>query len=221
MIPLGLWPRYAAFWVPGCPPRGNPEDADCVFGLAFGRNSIPDSDLWRVGAEWEQHWLFDDWSTRHALLKRRFDPGQANVSLAHDAVWYAEKYNIPRLILQWEIYVALPTEWFQKHPGRASAIWPPAHFVKYWNSRDVATEGLEMMKRRGFRFRRPALLMHKWHALRSYLLVRPILGKNLIVLPQGTECFDPKSVQPHTTSREEWLKRDWLARGHHIVNGLV
>lgn len=219
MIPLGLWPRYAAFWVPGCPPQGNPWEADHLFGLAFGRNGVTDEALWMAGAEWGVHG-FNDQATRLALFKQCFNPGQANKELAAEAIANWNTFGIP-LVLQWEIYVALPSAWLREHRDQAFAIWPPASGARYWNSRQVAMEGLKIMHRRGLRFRRPALLAHKWHALRGYLLTRPILGKDLIVLPQRTECFDPDSVQKHTTSREEWLKREWKGRAHHVLHGLV
>lgn len=218
MIPFGLWPRYAAFWVSGCPPRGYPYDADSIFGLAYGRNSILDDNLQRVGQEFLRCDC-NDRTARTALLRTGFQAGQSNKDLAVEATEKSRQLGDIPLVLQWEIYVALNHAWLEEHPGMAFPIWPPAQYTKYWNSRDVAMAGLQIMQREGLH--RPALLAHKEHSLRGYLLVRPVLGKDLIVLPQATESFDPFSIQKHTRSREEWLKREPFARVHHVVRGLV
>lgn len=204
-----LWVLYLLVW-PGSPEIGDPEKADCIFGQAFGRNSMPDEVY--AGKLFEQYDR-SDLAAIKELIQRKFDPGLPNFELAQE-IRDLGQYNLP-CILQWEICVALfllDKEWYVQQ--KIIGLWPASK--GYFHTRAVGEMSITAMCKHGWS--NPIEIAHKRQIVRAVLILRKLQGKLPIVLQQKTTSFDSKSVQAWTKNPFLWILREALGRWvHHIL----
>ena len=217
MTELEIWIRYLLIW-PGLRPIGDPAQADVIIIQAFGRNSIPDSELYLVRQLRE---LCDnDWLTIKKLQQSPifFDPGKPNFSLALECQNLVDQYHLP-IITQWEVAAAFGPYWHEKHKENIFCVWPPTEPQKRFSTREVKMATKKIMADHGWT--KPIELAHKRQIIRSFLIVRKLIDTPIIT-KQRTDVFDPNSVQSWTRDGRSWLlKYEPYVRAHHILNRWV
>lgn len=212
---LYLWGLYFLVW-PGSPPLGDINEADCVFGQAYGRNTMPDESK---AGKFYKKCKRNDLRAIKKLVKYGFDPGIPNFDLAKEFKDLKEKYDLLG-ILQWEICVALfllDEEWYVRNQHKIIGLWP----VKgYFHTRAVKEMSVAIMKK--YNKKNPIELCHKRQAVRAILIIWKLLGKLPIILKQRTVSFDKNSVQIWTKNKFLWIPREALGRWiHHILKRWV
>jgi hypothetical protein len=217
MTELEIWIRYFLIW-PGLRQMGNPAKADVIIIRAFGRNSIPDSELHLVAQL--QELCGNDWITINKLQQNPicFDPGKPNFSLALECQDLVDKYHLP-IITQWEVAVAFGPKWYEKHKKNIYCIWPSTKPQKRFSTRDVMFLTAEIMAKHGWN--KPIILAHKRHIARVYLIAKKLLAKFPVVVTQKTRCFDSRSIQKWTRNWLLWFVYEMLGRGYHLLRQWV
>lgn len=213
---IALWFNYMTCWR-GLPEIGDPQKAHVVIVQAFGRNSYPDSEVHSIRELWEGCGR-NDLTAVKKLRSLNFDPGKSNISLALECMEIMDKYGIPGIV-QWEIAVAFPEEWYYRNADRIVCLWPPKGKGNYFSTWDVKILTYKIMNQRQWAI--PIEVAHKRQITRAYLIVRKIMGKKVVVLPQKTTVFDPQSVQLWVRAWYLWLPREILTRLHHLYKGWV
>ncbi|MFA6098263.1 MAG: hypothetical protein WCV50_01530 [Patescibacteria group bacterium] len=201
----------------GLPATGDPRQADVVIVQAFGRNGFSDQELNMLGKLTEVEQI-SDVEMMDILRQWNFDPGQSNRELAEECRRIMDKYKLSAIV-QWEIAVAFPTDWYAANNQRIICLWPSAESLQYFSTRKVLENTLAKMIKR--RWSLPIELAHHGQILRAYLMVRKIFGNAPVILSPYPKSFDRKSVQPWTRSRWRWLCREIIVRWHHLLKRWV
>lgn len=210
---LLAWKNYFLLR-PGLDLAHDPSKADVILGLAFGRNTIPDSEQHEIIKLHEQSNGFD-YLTIAKLKENNFDPGLPNLELATICQKLSDQFNLP-LVIQWELATALDDSWLQKNMEKVICIWPPS--PKYFGTPDVLRSMLTtLMKKYWFH---PLLVAHEHHLPRAYLTLANFNLQPIVVSPHASS-FDPLSVQPWTRNKTKWKTRELRVRMHHLVLNLV
>lgn len=205
------------------PINGSPYDADCAIVLSFGRNSIPDDRLLNVRNFYDA-FKQDDAETMDHIdhpYFSGFDPGWPNHEIAQRAEVCIVAYGIP-LIAQWEISMSLYKEngaaWVKNRYAHQElfCLWPPVGRSAY-RTIEVLEDAFKITQQKGWK--RPLLLAHDYHMPRVAMLAQHFWPEFIIGFPAITRAFDPKSVQPMTTSAFKFSIYELKARAHHFVNG--
>ncbi len=217
MTELEIWLRYFLIW-PGLQPIGNPAEADVIIIQAFGRNSIPDSELYSIGQLRELS--NNDWLTINKLGQGpiNFDPGEPNVSLALECQDLVDQYHLP-VITQWEVAAAFGPRWHKRHRESIFCVWPPTEPQIRFSTREVISLTAEVMAKHGWE--KPIILAHKRHIARVYLIAKKLLAMLPTVVAQKTKGFDSQSVQIWTRNWFFWFMYEILGRGYHLLKKWV
>jgi len=220
-------------FLPCCPKIGEPEDGDCIFVQAFGRNSITDKDLGRI--VWEAISKSASLSETFTFLSYNdFDPGRVNRVLAKKTVRLSKKYKIP-IIAQWEVVYCIwemDHYWFLENQTEIDCLWPPKQ--GYYATMDVKLECREKMRAR--RKNRPIEVCHPAMAARAVAVIWKT-KVNLVIEPVYPWNFfrhelwvwDAGSIQAWTRRfiafrdpRDWWLLRECFGRFvHHSYRGWI
>jgi len=215
---LQLWLRYPLCWL-GLTRLGRYEDVQAIIAIAFGRNNLPETELNRL---WEFRQQFGqangaDHLAIAALRDKGFNPGRPNHGLA-TVVQKAMARSRRFCYLQWEVATALDPAWYNLNWRWVKVIWP-ANDGAYLSTRDILLAiKPEMITRQETE---AAIIAHQGMIVRVALLARRQLGLNPIIPEQDINEFDRNSVQPWTRQRWAWLKRETLARAHHLLHRWV
>jgi hypothetical protein len=217
MNDLEIWIRYFLIW-PSLRPIGNPADGDVITIQAYGRNSIPDAELYLVGQL--RQLIGNDWLTIKKLRQVPIycDPGEQNFSLALECQDLVDRYHLP-IITQWEVAAAFGPHWYKKHKENVFCVWPPTEPQVRFSTYEVKEETKKIMKAHGWK--KPIELAHKRQIVRNFLIVRKLINTPIITA-QKTDDFDPGSVQKWTRRPGFWFVgyEPWV-RAHHILNRWV
>lgn len=219
---LCLWTCYLLPFLPAMPRIGNVEQADCIFVQAFGRGSWIDAVLGQILANVLIAAKGDDSSALNILRMRGFKPGESNFALARHAMRLHERYKIP-IIAQWEVVCAifiLDPAWYWERQKEIDAIWPPTE--GYFSTYHVKMASREKMLARGKC--RPLEVSHPAMISRA---VPTIWKLGVAPIAEGVSLFnfrshelwvwDPNSVQPWTRGFRNWIPREAIGRGLHLV----
>lgn len=219
-----LWMHYADVFglLGGMPINGSPLDGDCAIALAFARNSIPDNrlpdvrnfyDVFKQNIETMDH-------ISHPYFSG-FDPGEPNNDIAKRAYACIMTYGIPT-IMQWEISMSLYQQqgeaWVKNRFAHQElfCLWPPVNRPAY-RTIEVLEDAFEITQKKGWK--RPLLLAHDCHMPHVAMLAQYFWPEFIIGFPTITRTFDPKAIQPMTTSPRRWYEYELKARCHHLVYG--
>jgi hypothetical protein len=216
MTNLEIWLRYFLGW-PGLPAVGDPSQADVVIVQAFGRNDYLDTELFKIRKAYE-YFGQNDAQTIAWLRSQNFDPGLPNRQLAAECQTMVDCYGLP-VITQWEAALAFDPDWYEQHKNNIICLWPLADPTRYFTTRLVKEQTVQIMRQCGWS--NPIELAHKRQVVRSFLIVRKLLGKPPIVLEQKISSFDSGSVQPWTKSPLRWIVREVPTRIHHVFKHWV
>ncbi|MDZ4299586.1 MAG: hypothetical protein U1A26_01585 [Candidatus Sungbacteria bacterium] len=219
-LPLQQWGHYINIFG-GMPSNGRPGDTHCGIGLAFGRNSIPDKDIALVRRMREKEG--SDFSAIKKLAACGFKGGVPNNEIGGVVTLFILGFNLP-MIVQWEIGVVL----FQKYRGATEhliaskklfILWPRPGQASY-RTREVLQDAMAIMRENGWNS--PLLVAHDLHMPRVFMLARKLGVQPIVGFKSITRDFDPKSVQPPTSSLWRWLLtyEPW-GRIHHLLHGWV
>jgi hypothetical protein len=222
---MNLWWNYfllriKAFFI------GNPEEADCIVCLAFGRNTFTDNELPEISCFVRTSESDDD--VFIDLKAKNFDPGIPNKKMAQEIIFLSEELSIP-IIVQWEIAYSFwryNIEFWENNSHRITSIWPntsiwPDEEKSSLNSRDVLEKTIEIMVKRDWNS--PILIAHQYHIYRVLLIFNKLSKKMFspIVFKQTVNEFDKNSVQEWTRSKFSWNRKELLVRIHHFILGWV
>lgn len=221
-----LWICYFLPFLPIVPRIGNPEEADCLFVQAFGRNEFDDRSLGKVLWDVRSQAGMDDVEAFNMLVYRSFNPGKPNRALARVAMRLSDWLSIP-VIAQWEVVFAIfqmAPEWYFANRGRIDSIWPGKE--GYFATHHVKVFSREKMLGRGLS--RPLEVAHPSMVARAVPVIWK-LGMNPIVQGMSLWKFwthelwiwDKESVQLWTRSFALWLLREIPGRAHHVAFGYV
>ncbi len=137
---------------------------------AFGRNNVPDKDLYRIGRLRVQG--ESDIKLIEKLADAGFDPGGPNTDLAKEMRDLMGRYNIPT-IAQWEVIVAAfldDHEWTKEHSDDLMAVWPPPRKQARFDITHVKKETARIMMEKDLHM--PIELAHAAMIARAFLIVK-------------------------------------------------
>lgn len=215
------------------PPNGTCSDSDAAVALAFGRNSVPDSELSNIEIFFKETCLCRE-SIQEAHLDvimylddLGFDSGEPNYEIAHYIESYIEIYRKP-VVAQWELAIAL----FQIYgKERVKSMIDQFRLIPLWPDLSQNKYGSVHVLRNAYKvFRtltlskpyvKPLLIAHDLHMCRVYMLARNIWACPIVAFKHITRVFDFKSVQKQTQDPLRWYAYEFCVRAHHLIHDLV
>jgi hypothetical protein len=206
-----------------CPAIGSADDADSIWGFAFGRNTYEDDGLGRIlqslGAQTDEDRLV------FARLKDRgFKPGCPNRRLAGIITGLVQRQELP-VYAQWEVVYAMWDRFpatYDRHKPLIHAMWPPPA-KPYYNSWDLMEDIIALPEGSGMQ--RPLILGQANHLARIVAIAWE-KGLTPITSPVGVREMDKSSVQPHTRRLmghplKCWVPRESAARAFSMATKRV
>lgn len=206
-------------------PNGTYFDSDSGIALAFGRNSISDSDLPSIRELFDLVYDRSDIATIKHLDAQKFDPGKPNEYIARKVLHCIQTWHKP-VAAQWELCVAIFQMYGEQslvsaiNDGNLICLWPRPYMDRY-SSLDVLNDAHAVFSKPSRQYTYPLLLAHDLHMPRVYMLAEKKWINPIVVYDSITRSFDPKSVQKMTTNPARWYSYEFRARVHHLIHGLV
>lgn len=206
--------RYTFFWC-GMPESKKIYEGDVMLAQAFGRNSFTETDLKILNEK------FNEFESDEKILEwirtKNFDPGKPNKEIADGIMDYMQRRYIPAIV-QWEIAVAFPSDWYERNKKYITCIWPPEE-SKYFDTRSVVIASLKAMEEK--KLSHPIVAAHKMQIVRVACMVKKLSGKFPFVSEVQPKSFDRNSLQWWTRNIFFWLLREFFVRIHHIIKRYV
>lgn len=212
--------RYLAFWKLDYPDHTNQPlvAPDSLFVQAFGRDSIPDRELpfvrqLRDGTD-------NDIDVFTQLTHNQFEPGPSNDALAENTKQLVDNDYVEAM-LQWEVAYSLwrkNPEWYEDHEAALHVLWPRQDLTSY-RTYHVKEDSMEIFGRR--QLIGTYELAHTAMYARAVPIIRKLGQRATAVLPMPEIPFDPRSTQAQVRNRLQWIPREFLTRGHHLLTGKV
>lgn len=187
---------------------------DSLFVQAFGRDSIPDRELPFVRQLRDRNDSDNDVFLQ--LSQNQFKPGPSNDALAENTKQLVDNDYV-EVMLQWEVAYALwrnNPEWYQEYQAALHVLWPRADLASY-RTYHVKEDSMEIFQQRQligtYELAHPAMYA------RAVPIIRKLGQRAMAVQPMPEIPFDPHSTQAQVRSRLQWIPREFLTRGHHVL----
>jgi|GEM_PF-2414779 len=206
--------RYILFWC-GMPKSKNISDGDVVIAQSFGRDSFGETDMKTLNEKFDEFEL--DEKILEWIRARNFDPGIPNKEIADVIMKLRTKYYIP-IIVQWEVAVAFPSDWYERNKKYVTCIWPPAGNNRI-DLHSTIIESLEAMREK--KLSNPIVVTHKRQIVKVACMIKKLLGKFPLISETQPKSFDRNSLQRETRNIFYWSLKEPFVRMRYIVKRYV
>ncbi len=213
---LWQWYAYATRLLHGPDPQGALRDADHVIVQAFGRDHVPDEDLFRIGG---LAMRYNDAELVQKIAQTGFEPGPPNAALARQMRGIMEEYNIPAFA-QWEVTVAAyldNEEWAREAiaNGDLVSVWPPHRKQARFDTVAVTQDAQRFAGERNLSL--PVDLAHMAMLARAFLVTKDVYGREPVIPEEQVGGWDSQSIQGQIRGPAMWVPREILARAYYLL----